>query len=161
LWGRRGETPLRDPTSCNPIKRSAANLMHDLNTSKHMDGEIEQGNIKLSHLNVFDIYVIDYAGTITFDKGLSNMDIIENKLRELSLNRVCLKIIFDLSNTIWENRETHDALSKIARKIFNPHNFDFVIYTAIVNNEIVGPAFENEHWFINKDDAIKWLAEKT
>jgi hypothetical protein len=121
----------------------------------------EQENIKLLYLIVFDIYVIDYAGTITFDKGLSNMDIIENELRKLSYNRVCLKILFDLSNTIWENRETHDALSKIARKIFNPHNFDFVIYIAILNNEIAGPTFENEHWFINKDDAIKWLVEKT
>jgi hypothetical protein len=78
-----------------------------------MNSEIEQGNIKLSHLNIYDIYVIDYAGTITYDKRLSNMDIIENELRELSFNRVCLKIIFDLSNTIWENRETYDALSKI------------------------------------------------
>lgn len=107
------------------------------------------------------IYFIDYAGIITFDKGLSNMDIIEDELRKLSFNRDCLKIIFDLSNTVWENRETHDALSKIARKIFNPHNFDSVIYTAILNNEIDGPTFENEHWFVNKDDAIKWLVEKT
>jgi hypothetical protein len=50
---------------------------------------------------------------------------------------------------------------KFARKIFNLHNFDFVIYTAILNDVIVGPAFENEHWFINTDDAIKWLVEKT
>lgn len=125
-----------------------------------MNGETEQGNTMISYLNVFDVYVIDYAGTITFDNGLANMDIIENELRELSLNRVCLKIIFDLRETIWENRETHDALSKIARKIFNPRNFDFVIYTAILNNEIVGQTFENEHWFTDKDDAIKWLVEK-
>jgi hypothetical protein len=92
-----------------------------------MNREIEQGNTKLSYLNVFDIYVIDYAGTITFNKGLTNMGIIENELRELSFNKVCLKILFDLSNTIWENRETHDALSKIARKIFNPRNFDFLV----------------------------------
>lgn len=114
----------------------------------------------LSYLNVFDIYVLDYAGTITLDKGLTNMDIIENELRELSINRASLKIIFDVRNTIWENRETHDALSKIARKIFNPGNFDFVIYTAILNNEIAGPTFENEHWFTNKDEAIKWLTEQ-
>jgi hypothetical protein len=126
-----------------------------------MNSEIKQGAIKHSYLNIFDIYVIDYAGTITLDKGLSNMDIIEKKLREWSFNKVCLKIIFDLSNTIWDNRETHDALSKIARKIFNPQHFDFVIYTAILNNEIDGPTFENEHWFVNKDDAIKWLVEKT
>ncbi len=126
-----------------------------------MISEIKQGNVKLSFLHDYDIYVIDYAGTITFDKGLSNMEIIENELRELSFNKVYLKIIFDLSNTIWENRETHDALSKIARKIFNPHNFDFVIYTAILNNEINGPTFDNEYWFVNKADAIKWLVEKT
>jgi len=126
-----------------------------------MDSETQQGDTKLFYLNIFDIYVLDYAGTITLDKGLSNMALIENELRELSLNRVCLKILFDLSNTIWENRNTHDELSKIARKIFNPQNFDLVIYTAILNNEITGPTFDNEHWFINKDDAIKWLTEKT
>lgn len=126
-----------------------------------MDIETGQGNIKLLYLNDCDIYVIDYTGTITFDIGLANMAIIENELRELSINKVSLKVIFDLSNTIWENRETHDSLSKIARKIFDPHNFDFVIYTAILNNEIVGPTFENEHWFVNKDEAIKWLVEKT
>ncbi len=126
-----------------------------------MDSERGQGNLKLLYLKDFDIYVIDYTGTITFDKGLSNMEIIENELRELSINRGCLKMIFDLSNTIWENRETHDSLSIIARKIFDPHNFDFVIYAAILNNEIDGPTFENEHWFVNKDEAIKWLVEKT
>jgi hypothetical protein len=126
-----------------------------------MNSEIEQGNIKLSYLNDLDIYVIDYAGTITLDKGSLNMNVIENELRKLSFTRDWLKIIVDLSNTIWENSETHDALSKIARKIFNPPNFDIVLYTAILNNEIVGPTFDNEHWFVNKDDAIKWLVEKT
>jgi hypothetical protein len=35
-----------------------------------------------------------------------------------------------------------------------------VIYTAILNNELEGPTFENEHWFIHKKDAIKWLTSK-
>lgn len=36
---------------------------------KGINREIEQGNTKLSYLKFFDIYVIDYAGKITFDKG--------------------------------------------------------------------------------------------
>jgi hypothetical protein len=126
-----------------------------------MDSEKGQRNIKLSYLKDLDIYSIDYTGTISFDKGLSNMEIIRNELQNLSINRDCLKILFDFSNTIWENRETHDSLSKIARKVFAPHNFDFIIYTAILNNEIEGPTFENEHWFVEKNEAIKWLVEKT
>jgi hypothetical protein len=126
-----------------------------------MEGKSGHGNLALLYLNDFDIYVIDYTGTITFERGVTNIEIIENELRKLSINKGCLKIIFDLSNTIWENWETHNSLSKIARKIFAPHNFDFVIYTAILNNEIEGPTFENECWFVNKDEAIKWLVEKT
>jgi hypothetical protein len=107
-----------------------------------------------------NLLVIDYSGTITFDEGISNMERIEKEIQNLSFNGECLKLMFDLRNTVWENRDTHDALSRIARKIFNPQNFDFVIYTAILNNEIEGPAFENEHWFIKEIDAMDWLITK-
>lgn len=108
-------------------------------------------------MNDYDIYVIDYAGIITFETGLSNIGFIESKLRELSVGRKCLKIILDLRNTIWENGDTHNKLSKIARQVFNPEKFDFLIYTAIINNGMEGATFQNEHWFLNKEEAIKWL----
>lgn len=88
-----------------------------------MDSETGHSNIKLKYLNDFDVYLIDYNGTITFDKGLANMEIIENEFRELSINKACLKVIFDLTNTVWENGVTHDSLLKVARKLFDPHNF--------------------------------------
>jgi hypothetical protein len=109
------------------------------------------------HLTDKNILVIDYSGTITYEDGISNMDIIEKEFRKSSLKDKSLKLIFDFRNTVWENRETHDALSVIARKIFNSRNFDFMNYTAILNNEIEGPTFKNEYWFIHKEDAIKWL----
>lgn len=121
---------------------------------------IEKGNIKFNYLDDNDIYVIDFAGITTLKVGLSNIDLIENKLRELSAGKVCLKIILDLTNTIWENKETHHKLSKIARQVFNPKNFDYFIYMAIINNNIEGATFENEYWFLNKEEAIKWLIKK-
>lgn len=125
-----------------------------------MDSVIEKGNIKFNYLDDNDIYVIDFAGITTLKVGLSNIDLIENKLRELSAGKVCLKIILDLTNTIWENKETHHKLSKIARQVFNPKNFDYFIYMAIINNNIEGATFENEYWFLNKEEAIKWLIKK-
>ncbi len=125
-----------------------------------MINDIQQGNVDFNYLEEYDIYYFDYTGIISIEKGLSNMDKIKDKLLELSVNRTCLRILFDLSNTIWESRETHDALSKIARTIFNPTCFDCVIYTAILNTEIEGITFENERWFLTKNDAIKWLVEK-
>ena len=124
-------------------------------------GKEKKGNVKISYLKAFDIYIIDYAVIITLEIGLSNMKIIENKIRKLSLNKDCIKILFDVRNTIWKDRETHNVLSKIGRRIFNPENFDFVIYTAVLNNDYDGLTFENEHWFFQKEDAIKWLAKKT
>ncbi len=127
---------------------------------KSMESKMEKGDMRFLQLIDNGIYVIDYSGKISFGRGLSNMDIIEKEIRNLSIKKDCLKILFDVRNTIWENRQTHDSLSKISRKIFNPDNFDFAIYIAVLNNEIDGLAFENEHWFFQKKDAIKWLAEK-
>jgi hypothetical protein len=116
--------------------------------------------MKFFHIEDGDIYVIDYSGTISLDIGISNMSLIEKEIRELSKNKKCLRLILDIRNTIWESREVHNALSEIARTKFNPNNFNFVIYTAILNNEINGSTFENEYWFLKKEDAIKWLVEK-
>jgi hypothetical protein len=124
-----------------------------------LNSKAEKENVKFLYLKDFDIYVIDYSGTITLDKGLSNMDLIEKEIRELSFNKNCIKIILDVRNTIWENRETHDVLSKVARNIFNPNNFDCMMYSAILNDEIEGPAIENEQWFVQEEDAIKWLVK--
>jgi hypothetical protein len=112
------------------------------------------------HLKKENIFIIDYSGTISFDEGISNLEIIENEFRTFSLKGESLKLILDLRKTVWENRQTHDALSVIARKRLNPSNFDIEICTAILNNEIEGPSFENENWFIRKEDAIKWLVNK-
>jgi hypothetical protein len=124
---------------------------------------MEKEMTMLLQLENYDIYVIDYSGTISFDKGIANMDLIEKEIRKLSVNKACLKIIFDVRNTIWENGKTHDSLSRIARterKIFDPNNFGVKIYTAVLNNEIEGSPSENEHWFIKKEDAIQWLLQK-
>jgi hypothetical protein len=125
-----------------------------------MESVIEKGNVKFNYLNDSDIYVIDYGGIITYNVGLSNIDFIESKLRELSVGKAYLKIIFDLTATKWESRDTHDRLSKIARQVFNPRNYDLLIYSAIINNELEGVTFENERWFLNEEEAIKWLIEK-
>jgi hypothetical protein len=113
--------------------------------------------MEFSNLTDKNIFIIDYSGTITYEDGISNMDIIEKEIRKRSIKDRSLKLIFDFRNTVWENRETHDTLSVIARKIFNPQKFGFLIYTAILNNEIEGQPFEHEHWFIHKEDAVKWL----
>jgi len=117
--------------------------------------------MKFLHLKDNDVFLIDYSGKISFYEGISNMILIEKEIRKISLNTDCLKLIFDLRNTVWENMQTHNALSAIARKSFDPYNFNFVIYIAILNNEYNAATFENEHWFIEKEDAIKWLAQKT
>jgi len=104
-----------------------------------------------------NIIIIDYSGYISFDIGISNMNFIENKLKELSLSNNCLKIIFDVRNTQWESIETHNELSKIARRIFNSQSLNCDIFTAILNREINDSTIYNERWFVRKQDALKWL----
>lgn len=117
--------------------------------------------MKISYLHKEDIIFIDYSGFITIENGVSNMDIIEKEIRRLSLNKDKIKLLFDTRNTIWENIETHNTLSAISRKKFDQQNFEFKIYTAILNKEFDGSSFEQEHWFCNKKDAIAWLVEKS
>jgi hypothetical protein len=120
----------------------------------------KKGDLKFYRLENSDIYFLDYSGMITYDHGRSNMETIEKKLRVSALKHGCLKVIFDVRNTVWESRETHDALSKVARKVFDSRNFKAAIYIAVLNNEIEGPDIDNERWFVKKEDAIKWLTQK-
>ncbi len=144
-----------DPDSLtSQIDRGTLKFIHDVET-------FLSENARLLYLNDCDIHVIDYAGTISFDDALSNMEMIEKAIRKSAADKNNIKVILDLRNTIWENKETHDALSRIARKIFNSDNFDFAVYLAVLNNKIEGPAFENEYWFVQKEDAIRWLAQKS
>lgn len=107
--------------------------------------------------SVVDIYLLDYAGRITLETGLSNIQKIQSEIRRLPLHKNRLRLIFDIRRTIWETTETHDSLSRIARQTFHPDNFEFTVYTAVLNNEIHGSAFENEHWFTQEEQAIQWL----
>ena len=116
--------------------------------------------MKISYLHNEEILFIDYSGIITIENGISNMDIIEKEIRNISLNKAKIKLLFDLRDTIWESLEAHNTLSAISRKKFNQQNFEFAIFTAILNKEFNSPAFENEHWFCKKEDAITWLVEK-
>ncbi len=116
--------------------------------------------MEISYLHNNDILFIDYSGVITIENGITNMDLIENEIRNISLNKANINLLFDIRDTIWENSETHNTLSNISRKKFNQQNFEFNIFTAILNNEFISPTFENEHWFCNKEDAITWLLEK-
>jgi len=113
--------------------------------------------MEFKNLEDENIYIIDYSGFITYDKGISNMDYLETKLKELSLKNNRLNIIFDVQNTQWESIEIHNDLSRIARKIFNSQNLNCDLYTAILNKEINDSTIDNEHWFIRKQDAIEWL----
>jgi hypothetical protein len=122
--------------------------------------KMEKGKRQLLSLSDYGICIIDYSGKISLNKGLSNMELIEKEIRSLPINNGRLKIILDMRNTIWENRQTHDTLSKIGRKIFSPNNFNFAIYIAVLNNDITGSATEYEHWFVQKEDAIQWLVHK-
>jgi hypothetical protein len=124
-----------------------------------MKSEIDHGNKPFTYLTDYGIYVIDYSGRISLANGLSNMDYIEKAILKLPRTEGCVKIIFDVRNTMWESREVHDTLSKVARKIFCSDNLGFVIYAAILNNEIDGSATDFEHWFVQKEDAIKWLTQ--
>jgi len=107
-----------------------------------------------------EIFIIDLSGTSSLSRGLLNIGIIEKKIKDLSINRRNLKLIIDFRNTTWENKETHDALSKTARIVFNPQNFSIPIFVAILNNEITGSSFENEQWFTGKEEAIEWLVKR-
>jgi hypothetical protein len=116
--------------------------------------------MKCSHLKDIDVYIIDYSGMITYEKGLSNMSLIEKKIRKLSLHNAFLKLLCDMRNTRWENRETHDRLSAIARKMFSRGHPGFMMRIAILHDELEIPEFGNERWFVDKEEALRWLAQK-
>ncbi len=103
------------------------------------------------------IHIIDYSGIIDFEDGLSRMEQLEKHFALCAFDGVPLKLLFDVRNTIWDSMQTHDALAKIARYKFGTVPNNIRRYLAVLNNQYNGPTFEHEHWFTNRDEALKWL----
>ena len=113
------------------------------------------------YLEDVDIYLTDYPGIINLAKGMSRIEQLEEIFNQHASNGTSLKLLFDTRNTVWESRETHDALAKIARQKFDSGAKNVRRFTAVLNNQYIGPTFENEHWFTNKDEALSWLLQQS
>lgn len=111
----------------------------------------------IHHIKDKNIYMIDYSGKITFEKGLSGMKMLAEYFNNLSLSQEHIKVIYDVRKVDWESIETHNKLSKIFRNVFNQQLFYKNIHLAILNNQYDNLASESEHWFTKEEDAINWL----
>jgi hypothetical protein len=116
--------------------------------------------VTFSQLRESDIYLIDYAGTITLTEGLINIARIESEIRRISIGKDCVKLIVDFRNAVWESREIHDELSRIARRTFSVENMGLVMYAAVLHRELEGDDLGSERWFTDEMEAIKWLSKK-
>lgn len=103
------------------------------------------------------IHELDYSGKIDLAEGLVRMEQLEKSFSSCA-SGTTLKILLDVRNTIWEDVQTHDTLAKIARQKFDTEPKGVRRYVAVLNNQYQGQTFENERWFINKSEALEWLA---
>lgn len=111
----------------------------------------------LHYIPECDIHVLDYSGRISYEEGLARMDMLENYFIQYAEEASCIKLLFDIRKTIWDTKETHDALSKRARHTFRPDNERYRMYLAVVNAEYTAHISDIEQWFTEKESAIEWL----
>jgi len=105
--------------------------------------------------------MIDYAGKITYEDGIDRMEQLKKYFETNNpVGSTLIRVLFDVRNTIWESLQTHNALSIIARKIFNSVEIQSRMYTAILNNQYNSQSFDKEYWFTNKEAAVEWLLKQ-
>jgi len=68
-------------------------------------------------------------------------------------------MLIDFRQTAWDCEETHRALSHATRERFALTPANTGIRVAIVNQRWGGRVADNEHWFLTRDDALRWLVQ--
>jgi hypothetical protein len=114
-----------------------------------------------TYLNEYNIHVIDYSGHIDMADGLDRIERLGKYFAEHLKDGDVLKILINAKGYINDNPETHDALAKFARTKFAVEFNNMIVFTAVLNDHYNCSVSENEHWFITREDAIKWLLEQS
>ena len=106
------------------------------------------------------IHTVDYSGKINYEEGINRMEQLKEYFKVNTPIGSPIRVLFDVRKTVWENVQTHNELSKIARKIFNSDKLQFRIYTAVLNNQYNNQSFDIECWFTNNEAAVLWLKKQ-
>jgi hypothetical protein len=112
------------------------------------------------YLENFDIYSFDFSGKVDEKDGLNNIEQFDKFLDEHLSGVIPLKLLVDFRKTVFDNTLIHNELAKAARQKLNGKPKNKLWYTAILNNQYTGSTFDNEHWFINKEEALNWLLSR-
>lgn len=102
-----------------------------------------------------DIHFIDFTYEISLDTGTTRIQELEKRLNKSSNSGSPIKILLNTKGYEKNHPEIHDNLAKLAREKFK----DRVLYTAVLNDQYSFKISENECWFTDNDDAIKWLIQ--
>ena len=104
-----------------------------------------------------DVHVFDCSGRIDLATGMARLDVLEHAFAALPARGGVRRMLIDFRETSWDCEETHRALSSATRERFGLTPENASIRVAIVNQRWGGRMSDNEHWFLVREDALRWL----
>ncbi len=105
----------------------------------------------------FDVHIVDCGGVVTLETGTERLRVLERELAARPPRDGVAKLLIDFRSTVWEDETVHMALSRITRTELGLNPGNAGIRAAIVNTRWSGGISDNEHWFLNDADALRWL----
>lgn len=106
-----------------------------------------------------DIHVFDCSGRIDLATGMARLAVLERAFATQPARGGMRRVLIDFRETSWDCEETHRALSSATRERFDLTPENAGIRVAIVNQRCGGRISDNEHWFLVRDDALRWLTQ--
>ena len=111
------------------------------------------------YLEATDVHLIDCSGKVDLATGLARLDALALEFEAHPPRTGVRRLLIDFRETEWDSQATHEALSIATRERFDLTPENARLRVAIVNKRWEGCLSDNEHWFFEKHDALRWLDE--
>jgi hypothetical protein len=105
----------------------------------------------------FDVHIVDCGGVVTLETGTERLRVLGRELAARPPRDGVARLLVDFRTTVWEDENVHMELSRITRTEFGLNPDNARMRAAIVNSRWSGPISDNEHWFLDDADALRWL----
>jgi hypothetical protein len=110
------------------------------------------------YLEEKDVHLVDCAGHVDVELGLSRLDTLERALAAYPPKDGVRRLLVDVRKTTFVSEQAHLELSRKTRARFDLNPDNVKVRVAFVLEGHTASIADNEHWFDSTDDALRWLS---
>jgi hypothetical protein len=106
-----------------------------------------------------DVHALDCGGPVDLQTGIERLHTLRRELEGRPPKGGVAKLLIDFRETVWADASVHMELSRLTRTEFGLNPGNTALRAAILHTERSGAVADNERWFAEEEEALRWLGE--